>query len=56
MHVGKNEAYKNIPEEDQSADFHYIIPLTSSEEHDTKSKKTLEGYLRNIGCCKKLVG
>lgn len=31
-----------------------IFSLTSPEEHEEKSKKTLEAYLRYIGCCKNL--
>jgi len=33
---------------------YYIFLLTTPTEHEEKSKRTLEAYLRYIGCCKKL--
>lgn len=41
------------PKTDKPTHFH-IVPLATPEEHEEKSKKTLDAYLRHICCCKSL--
>jgi len=54
VHVNEKGCWGgSITETDKPAHFH-IIALTCPEEHKAKSERTLEVYLRSIGCCNDL--
>lgn len=54
MHAKGNSLFENpIKATEDREMWHCIFLLTSPEEHEEKSKKTLETYLKGIGCCKK---
>jgi len=53
VHAHENILWENIVSKCPMSPY-YIFSLTTPEEHEKKSEKTLEAYLRNIGCCKNL--
>ena len=55
VHAKENSLWEHAVAQWKMSSY-YIFSLTSSEEHEEKSKKTFEIYLRQIGCCKNLIG
>lgn len=55
VHFQENNMWDDcISKDSQPETWHHIIPLTSEEEHKTKSTKTFATYLLEHWCCKDL--
>jgi hypothetical protein len=55
VHAQENDMEKKVISEKEPKRWYHIIPLTSPEEHEAKSKRTLEMFLLQYGCCNNLL-